>query len=255
MSNFSYPNFPTSSGYMTDKIRQQYIQKAMGKKLLPENAHRMSQIISLDASNDINQPIQIWQLYSVLGQDRIVRMVRNFYQRVFAQEHWFRSVFAKVGGLEHHVNTQSSMWIDVMGGGLAYHGGEFRLTFHHTHNAMELMNDKGAQLWVKLMVETLNDPAVDMTDDSRVRPALNTFLSHFMSKYAEEFKFENDFESGVEFGEVNAVAKRKINLLNMSEDAIKALSESELREALTARRVDVSQYADKAALVSKALRL
>ena len=75
MSNFSHPNFPTSSGYMTDKIRQQYIQKAIAKKLLPENAHRMPQIISLDASNDIIQPIQIWQLYSVLGKDRIVRVV------------------------------------------------------------------------------------------------------------------------------------------------------------------------------------
>jgi len=37
------------------------------------------------------------------------------------------------------------MWIDVMGGGFFYQGGEYRLNFHHTHNAFELMNEKGAQ--------------------------------------------------------------------------------------------------------------
>jgi len=223
----------------------------MKSGLLPENAHRMAHIISLTASNDLNTPIQFWQLYSVLGQERIVNIVRNFYKRVFADEPWFTSVFERVGGLEHHVRTQSAMWIDVMGGGMAYHGGEYRLSFHHTHNAMQLMNDKGAQRWVSLMVDTLNDESIDMTNDPRVRPAINTFLSHFLSKYAEEFKFSDDQS----FGPGNQAVKRKINLMNMTSDAIEALSEQALREALVARGVDVSQYKEKQELVNHALRL
>jgi len=75
------------------------------------------------------------QLYSVLGPERIVSIVSRFYDLVFQDEAWFTSVFKRVGSKERHVLTQSSMWIDVMGGGMQYHGGEFRLNFHHNHNA------------------------------------------------------------------------------------------------------------------------
>ena len=248
---FSYPNYAPQHGYMTAQIQQKYIQSAISKKTLPENAHRMAHIISLTAPNDVRQPIQFWQLYSVLGQQRIVDIVTRFYRRVYADEHWFRSVFANIGTIERHISTQSSMWIDVMGGGHAYHGGEFRLSFHHTHNAMQLMNDRGAQRWVKLMQETLAEPDIDWTDDPRVRPALNTFLTYFLGKYAEEF----DFADCSAFGELNPAVKRKINFLNMTDDAIAALTELELRDGLAARGVDISQYQHKSELVSKALRL
>lgn len=250
-SHPSYPRYPTQEGYLTEKIRLQYIHKAMENKILPENAHRMPHVLSLTAPSDTSQAIQFWQLYSVLGQDRIGKIVTNFYQRVFADEEWFRSVFAKVGPISHHVNTQSAMWIDVMGGGLTYHGGEFWLNFHHTHNAMELMNDKGAKRWVKLMIETLNDPSLDMTDDPRVKSSLSTFLSHFMDKYAAEFEFKND----ADFGKTNLPLKRKINFLKMSSDEIEALTEDELKEALLARKVDLTQYRDKNELINKALML
>lgn len=177
MTTFTYPDFPTQNGYLTETIRQQYISKAVDAGLLPENAHRMRHIVSLSPSNDSSHPIQFWQLYSVLGQDRIVNIVRHFYQLVFDDEDWFKSVFARVGGVGHHINTQSGLWIDVMGGGMAYHGGEYRLSFHHTHNAMQLMNDKGAQRWVELMIKTLDNPSLDMTADARVRPAINTFVN------------------------------------------------------------------------------
>ena len=251
MSKFSYPQYEPEKGYMTEQIRQQYINKAVTKKILPENAHRIAPIISLEAPNDLSKPIQFWQLYSVLGQDRIVRIVTNFYQRVYADEHWFSSVFSGLGGINQHINAQSAMWIDVMGGGHAYHGGEFRLSFHHSHNAMQLMNDKGAQRWVKLMAETLNDSSLDMTDDPRVRPALNTFLTHFLGKYAEEFGFDNCSA----FGEINPPVKRRINFLNMSETAIGELTEDELRDELSARGVDIAGYTHKKALVNKALML
>lgn len=215
------------------------------------NAHRMAQIISLTAANDITKPIQFWQLYSVLGQDRIVKIVRNFYERVFDDEDWFRAVFARVGGVDHHVNTQASMWLDVMGAAPFYHGGEGRLNFHHTHNAFQLMNEKGAKRWAKLMVETLDDSAEHMTQDKRVRPSINTFLTHFFGKYAAEFNFENRET----FGNTNSPVKQKINFMNMTSGAIEAMSETELKEALMGRGVDVGSYQDKIGLVNKALSL
>lgn len=251
MTKFSYPTFQPSDGYMTERIRQKYIATATESGLLPKNAHRLEQVVSLIAPNDIKKPIQFWQLYSVLGQQRIVNFAKNFYERVFADEPWFSSVFSRIAGLNHHINTQSSMWIDVMGGGTAYHGGEYRLNFHHTHNAFELMNAKGAERWVKLMIDTLNDPANDLTEDPRVRPALNTFLSHFMGKYADEFHFENI----ADFGSTNPAVKRRINLMNMTSDAIEELSEDELKDELSARGVDVIQLPTKQLLINKALSL
>ena len=251
MSNYSYPNFPTGNGYLTETIRSKYIKIAVANNVLPKNAHRMPQIISLSAPNDLTRPIQFWQLYSVLGQKRIVEIVKNFYVRVFDDEDWFRSVFARVGGIKHHVNTQASMWLDVMGAAPFYHGGEFRTNFHHTHNASQLMNERGAKRWVKLMVETLDDTAEYMTHDIRVRPSINTFLTHFFAKYADDFHFEIH-ES---FGDTNPPMMQKVNFMNMTSDTIEAMSETELKEALIGRGVDVADYHEKMELVNKALSL
>lgn len=209
----------------------------------------MAEVVSLTAPSDKAKPIQFWQLFSVLGQDAIVGIVARFYERVFADEPWFTTVFERVGGLNHHVATQASMWIDVMGGGPYYHGAEFRLSFHHAHNAMALMNDRGAERWVNLMRDTLNASSDLMTDDPRVRISINTFLSYFMSKYAEEFGFADRHI----LGETNPPLKRRINLMKMTTAAIEALSEQELSDALAERGVDVSQYPNKQALVAKAL--
>ena len=233
---------------MSEKVQREYINSAVAKKLLPVDAHRIAQIVSLNASNDVSKPVQFWQLYSVLGQRPIVNIIENFYERVFADEEWFTSVFARVGGVDHHINTQSAMWIDVMGGGPYYHGAEFRLNFHHTHNAIKLMNNKGAQRWSKLMLETLDSSAQHMTGDPRIRPSINTFLAHFMTKYSEEFAFE----SRSCFGDTNPPFKRKINFLKMSQDAIEGLTETELRQALEENGIDASKYIGKEALVSKA---
>ena len=178
-------------------------------------------------------------------------IVRSFYQRVFQQDDWFKSVFERVGGINHHINTQASMWIDVMGGGPYYHGAEYRLNFHHTHNAMQLMNENGADLWSKLMLKTLDASSFLATDDPRIRTSINTFLTYFMSKYADEFAFENRSF----FGKTNPPYKQKINFMKMTEQAIAALSETELAEALSEQGVDVSQYEGKAAKVNKALMM
>lgn len=251
MTKIDLPKFPTRHGYMSEKIQRDYITAAIAKGLLPDNAHRMAEIVSLTAPSNQTKPIQFWQLYSVLGQEPIVRVVENFYERVFADEEWFTSVFKRVGGIGHHINTQAAMWIDVMGGGPYYHGAEYRLSFHHTHNAFQLMNDKGAARWSKLMLDTLDGSKKALTNDPRVRISINTFLSHFMTKYSQEFKFEN---RGF-FGDVNGAVKRKVNFMNLSEKAINAFTEGDLRTALRERGIDVSKYDDKAALVHKALAL
>ena len=251
MKNFSYPKYSPQNGYMTETSMLKYISFAMKKKLLPENAHRVAQIISLSASNDIRKPIQFWQLYSVLGRARVIGIVNKFYERVYDDEKWFSSVFSRIGPINHHVNTQSAMWLDVMGGGFAYHGGEYRLNFHHKHNAYELMNSDGAERWLKLMRLTLDSSEQYMTEDPRVRRSINTFLSHFMTNYAVEFGFDTD---GL-FGDTNPPLRRKVNFLNMTSDAIEALTEEELREALIGRGVKGIEGDDKVALVNKALSL
>lgn len=251
LDKYSYPDFSTRSGYLTESTRDKYISSAIAKGILPKDAHRMAELISLSAPIDETKPIQFWQLYSVLGKDRVVRIVAAFYARVFDDEDWFRSVFERVGPLNHHINTQAAMWLDVMGGGPYYHGGDFRLNFHHTHNAIQLMNEKGAKRWVALMVETLDSSQKHMTDDSRVRPSINTFLSHFFGKYADDFNFKNSET----FGETNPPYKRKINFMNMTIDAVEALSEEELRDGLMGRGIDVTSLQDKRDLVNKALSL
>lgn len=251
MTHVDLPKFPTRYGYMSERIQQAYIKAAVEKELLPPDAYRMAEVVSLTAPGDTSKPIQFWQVYSVLGQDPIVGVVTRFYERVFADEPWFVSVFERVGGLNHHIATQASMWIDVMGGGPYYHGAEYRLSFHHTHNAMALMNDKGAERWVRLMRQTLDASADLMSDDPRVRTSINTFLAYFMSNYAEEFAFEDRHV----FGETNGPLKRRINFMKMTTEAIADLSEQDLSDALAERGVDVSQYPDKRALVEKALMM
>jgi truncated hemoglobin YjbI len=172
---------------MTKVAQRAYVASAIEKGLLPHDAMRRADLVGLKASTDPSVPIQFWQLFSVLGPDPIIAIVRDFYERVFVQEDWFVSVFARVGGVEHHINTQASMWADTMGGGPYYHGAEFRLSFHHTHNAMALMNDRGARHWVSLMNQSLIACADQMTADPRVRLSLNTFLTHFLGKYIDEF--------------------------------------------------------------------
>jgi truncated hemoglobin YjbI len=251
MPNPSYPAYTPSHGYMTEKIQRKYIAAAIKDKMLPSNAHRMPDVLTLNASEDPSKPIQFWQLYSVLGQKRIVRIVQSFYQRVYRDEPWFSSVFARIGDTSHHVRTQSAMWLDVMGGGFKYHGAEFRLNFHHQHNAIELMNKKGAQRWIRLMIQTLDDTAEYMTDDPRVRISINTFLAYFMTKYAADF----GFQTNIMFGPTNLTVMQKINFRNMTDAAIEALSELELRAALTGRGFSLDENTPLQELVQKAKRL
>ena len=79
------------------------------------------------------------------------------------------------------------MWCDVMGGGRYYHGGSYRLNFHHTHNAIKILNRKGAERWALHMNATLawlNDV------DPLVKECLVDFMKFFMDDYGKEFNFD-----------------------------------------------------------------
>jgi len=251
LSKLNYPIYQSERGYLTETTQQKFITKAVASKILPKDAHRIPEILSLKAPNDMKKPIQFWQLYSVLGQDPIVGIVSDFYRRVFDDEKWFRTPFARVGDVNHHIGAQASMWLDVMGGGPYYHGAEYRLNFHHIQNAHMLLDEKGARRWVKLMVQALESSQHLMTDDPRVRLSINTFLAHFFAKYASDFKFKNCEN----FGESNPPFRHKTNFMNMTEKSIEALSEEDLRDALVARGVDLGGKLSRAHSVQKALSL
>ena len=156
------------------------------------------------ASTNTDDPLYFWQLYSLIGHDLVVEIVSDFYERVFAdtENPWFRDVFDRAGPQGHHINTQVAYWVDAFGGGRCYHGGNFRLNFHHTHNAREIMTAKGAHRWMHHMRAALisvkkNRPRFPV-EDPRVFPCIVSFLETKMRTYAEEhgWKFdERDFAS------------------------------------------------------------
>ncbi len=251
MNNFTYPDYQPDTGHLTENIQRKYIELAIKKDLLPDDAELDASIVSLTASNDPATPIQFWQLYSVLGAERINSIVTRFYDLVYEDEDWFKSVFERISSKRHHIRVQAAMWIDVMGGGAQYRGGEFRLNFHHAHNAFQLMNTEGARRWSELMVAALNDPSIDLTDDQRVRPALNTFLDYFMGKYAADFGFRHQSM----FGEINPPHGRRYNFPAMTPDELETLTVRDLTSELQARGIDTSAYSNKQQMVYKALSL
>jgi truncated hemoglobin YjbI len=157
------------------------------------------------ADSDPQAPLYYWQLFSLLGLDRIHAMVTLFYKRVYADDDapWFRDAFARISDMDHHVTTQTQFWVDVMGGGRYYHGGDYRLNFHHTHNAEAVMNARGAQRWMYHMRLAVQDNEQNPDTsfgalDSRILPCLKDFLRTKMLKYANEhdWKFDNsDFDN------------------------------------------------------------
>lgn len=165
--------------------------------MVNKDAEKITQ--SLDADSNLEAPLYYWQLYSVLGYQRIEALIRSFYERVYndTQESWFRDAFARISGVEHHIATQTAFWVDVMGGGKQYHGGDYRLNFHHSNNAAAVMNARGATRWIYHMKLALNDHRSELNElDARVIPCINDFLRTKMIKYAEEhsWKFnEADF--------------------------------------------------------------
>jgi stress-induced-phosphoprotein 1 len=197
-------SFSPREGYLTAKARSKFIAWAIERKLLPEGAATMPAIAGLTAPADRSQPIQFWQLFSVLGERTVIQVVTAFYDRVFAEsaDAWLRESFARISDKRHHIMTQAAMWVDAFGGGAVYHGADQRLHFHHAYNAREVMNARGAQLWIEHMEGALDDACAtprgallaavkgDVEECARVRRAINTFLNYYMHDYAAQFGFQ-----------------------------------------------------------------
>jgi len=147
---------------------------------------------SLIADPDPSKPLYFWQLVSLIGDDRIFDLIVDFYNRIYNDKReevkWFRKVFEDIASARHHSVIQYHFWKDSMGGGNIYMGGEGRLNYHHRTNAMQLMNENGAVLWMSYMRQALD--AADLTDDPRVRPCIEDFLYVMMEKYSKDFGFK-----------------------------------------------------------------
>ena len=145
MNNFDYPNFIPSIGNLTDKIRYEYISGKIIEKRLDYDSFDNEKITSLIASNDVNDEVYFWQLYSILGGNPIHKLIHTFYTRIFNdfEEPWFRDEFIESGSIEYHVIGQKNFWLDIMGGGPLYKGGELKLNFKHKL-VENIMNLQGA---------------------------------------------------------------------------------------------------------------
>merc|ERR1712232_1357548 len=171
-----------SMGYATRDVIAHF--RKLHPEVPEEEAH------NLQANPDTSSPLYFWQLYSLLGQDRIVGIVRNLYTRIYAdaEEPWLPHAFTRISGMDHHIATQAAFWLDAMGRGKCYHGGEFRLNFHHQHNAAHVMTQVGAARWMHHMRLALNES--DLGPDPRVRATIDVFLQARMEKYAQQHAFQ-----------------------------------------------------------------
>ena len=191
MNKFNYPNFVPNYGNLTTTVMKEFILHYYHKDVL-EN----KEITSLIASNDIKKPLYFWQLYSILGEKYIEDLIRLFYTNLFNDEKnkWFTDEFIEIGSIEYHVKGQKKFWLDIMGGGEYYSGGEKKL--HNYHKLVEnIMTIEGAKLWMYHMNQALD--SMNYNEDIRVRKCIDVFLNHFMIKYAIEFDFNfyNIFKS------------------------------------------------------------
>lgn len=143
---------------------------------------------SMSASEDCSQPLFIWQLYSLLGEVRIRAIVHAFYTRVFADcDGWFRVPF-EVAGFDHHVKRATDFWLDAMGGGKRYYGGDGRLDLMHSReSSIIILTARGAERWMNHMSKAVQ--LADLGPDPRVRKTVKDFLRVHVRKYGKSFHF------------------------------------------------------------------
>jgi len=129
--------FRYGCGYATQTGRDDYLKD---KGITKEKAQHISD--KFVADTNVTTTLYYWQLNSLLGPQRIRALITSFYKQVYMDEEnpWFRDIFKRISGIEHHIATQTAFWVDAMGGGAAYHGGDFRLEYHHESNAHSIMN-------------------------------------------------------------------------------------------------------------------
>lgn len=136
--------------------------------------------LSLQANPDPKAPLYFWQLYSLMGEDRIEGIVRAFYTRVFKDREnpEFQKPFilaSITSSWERHIAAMTDFWIDAFGGGEAFDGGDDRIAQHHALNAKEVMNAEGARRWMFHMGKALNEDTDWSGLDPRCKGALWSF--------------------------------------------------------------------------------
>ena len=172
-------------GFLTDYFRNEYIYANLTKYHFNDKS-----VMSLNYQHNNTNTLYFWQLYSILGEERIHHFIENFYQKIFSDVHdiHFKNTFIRLGNIDYHIFGQQSFWLDVMGGGKKYAGGEFRLKRHHDL-AKDIMNTKGALIWLNHMKNTLNNQLIDLTDDCRVKRCIIDFIFFFIRKYENQYNF------------------------------------------------------------------
>eukprot|EP00286_Rhodomonas_abbreviata_P001918 CAMPEP_0181291340 /NCGR_PEP_ID=MMETSP1101-20121128/1913_1 /TAXON_ID=46948 /ORGANISM="Rhodomonas abbreviata, Strain Caron Lab Isolate" /LENGTH=479 /DNA_ID=CAMNT_0023395721 /DNA_START=150 /DNA_END=1589 /DNA_ORIENTATION=+ len=219
------------AGWTTEEARKFWFMKQ--GRTEEEATKAATTGMSLLASSDPNEPIYYWQLYSVMGPERIEMLCRTFYEYIWNDDNpILRVVFQRLpgrSGLDHHVRAQKSYWIDAFGGGKTYPGGFQRVEFHHRYGASEIMNAEGAARWAYHMNKALQ--VCDLTDDPRVKVCLCDFLKLHMDKYGEKFKFDT---ASIKFGDTGLLGSvRSLNrkVFSMTKSIFKGKDEEEHREA------------------------
>lgn len=184
-------------GFTTEQGRRDWLIFAYGE-LSAESTKKISN--SFEADMDPCAPLYFWQIHSLLGDEPIIAIVRTFYESIFTDEDaLFRRTFIQTGTVGQHVTNTSSFWIDVMGGGATYDGGDYKLDILHTANAEEFMNAKGASKWVLHMTKSLLHHKDQLNRiDVRIYPCIVEFLRVKMMKYARDHEWtfnDSDFNT------------------------------------------------------------
>lgn len=174
-----------SYGCMTGVLKNEFLQSSV-----PKEQRNLKDVQTLFYHENHTNKLYFWQLYSLLGEDKIRFFITNFYTRVFddKENKMFVETFRELGSLKKHIHGQTNFWLDCMGGGKLYTGGEKKLHFHH-ELAKDIMNRSGAQSWLLHMKNTLYDRTLYLGEDPRVRPCIIEFVNFFMKKYSRQFNF------------------------------------------------------------------
>ena len=77
-SQFNYPRFTPSEGNLTLLIQKEYINNSIKNGNLPNDSFTNNKITDLIASNNPDDKIYFWQLYSIIGEKPVSNLIRKF---------------------------------------------------------------------------------------------------------------------------------------------------------------------------------
>ncbi|CAJ1932191.1 unnamed protein product [Cylindrotheca closterium] len=185
--------YSSRKGYSTLDTQHEYLK-------LVDNPSEID--LSLDANMDQTTSLYFWQLYSIWGKDPILDICEAFYKSIYSVSEEkgdeigdveLKQAFERLDTMRHHINVQAAYWIDAMGGGRAYHGGLFRLRYHHTGRAgPKVMTADNARRWMRHMHGAICQNHKHFEQDHRILPCVISFLETKMKSYADLHEFEFD---------------------------------------------------------------